>query len=73
MKKTLLRFAALAAVLSLTSWLSNAHAIPQNICDFKQGMRLSFIGPSQPCQWYDGQAGYCGCVNRDHYAAGARI
>jgi hypothetical protein len=71
MKKTL-RFAALAAVLSLTSWLSNAHALPQNICDFKQGMPCRFIGPSQPCQWYDGQAGYCGCVDRDHYEC-ARI
>lgn len=70
--KKMLRCAALVAIMSLTFWLSNAQALPQNICDFKQGMPCRFIGPSQPCQWYDGQAGYCGCVNRDHYEC-ARI
>lgn len=72
MKKTL-RFAALAAVMGLTAWLSNVHAVPiKQSCDFKQGMPCIFIGPSQPCTWLDGQAGYCGCVDRDHYEC-ARI
>jgi hypothetical protein len=68
MKKTL-RFAALAAVLSLTCWHSYANASVLVIrgCDFKEGMLCRFVAPSEPCQWADGQAGACVCVNRDHY------
>lgn len=67
MSKTL-RFATFAAAMGLTLWLSDANAVTvKQSCDFKQGMPCAFIAPSQPCQWLDGQDGYCGCVNRDHY------
>ena len=66
MKKTL-RFTILVAIMSLTSWLANAQALPLNACDYKEGMPCFFIGPSQSCRWLDGQAGACVCVDRDHY------
>ncbi|HTG35416.1 MAG TPA: hypothetical protein VLB76_21045 [Thermoanaerobaculia bacterium] len=67
MKKTL-RLAALTGIIASTFWFSNAHAMDFNkYCDYKQGLACRFIGPSTPCQWMDGQQGYCGCVDRDHY------
>jgi hypothetical protein len=67
MRKTL-RLAALIGIVGSTVWLPNVHALNFNkYCDYKQGMPCRFIGPSTSCQWMDGQQGYCGCVDRDHY------
>jgi hypothetical protein len=72
MKKTL-RLAALIGIVGTTFGFSNAQALdPNKYCDYKQGMLCRFVGPSTSCTWMDGQLGYCGCVNWDHYEC-ARI